>query len=410
MRTNERKHAVGWLPVVPLHLPKRTTVIGMPSAFATAFAGQQLENGNSIVLLGSYETNNISLDAELKLKKLAERLNLWVLTPHCYAHAFRKGPIGIVGTAGTAIQHVGCLLHRRGLGLSHVYSVGSRDFSTKLKGMETIRALCSLNDDPETEVIVLLLKPIHPSQNKRLSEVFCHINKKVVAWVPGSQSKLGHGGVTWCSTLELLTDQAESLVTGRRRTKPDQAVLTSQTHHSMPSRLGQRYIRGLFSGGSCCDETVSILNTRGLKMMSNSAVARRKVDKLKRMTGHTCEDFGATTNSAGRPYYPMIDLSTRTNRILEVVRSTQHSVVLFDVFLGFGSHSNPAQQLVHAVKRSRQIASATGHSSVYVATVIGIESDPQGLQKQIAMLKRTGVIVADTVSQGASIAADLVQP
>src|SRR5437773_2594579 len=75
-------------------------------------------------------------------------LGFWNETP--------RGRIGIVGASGTGIQQLCCLLAHQGAGVSHAIGVGGRDLSPAIGGRMTREAIRRLDEDADTDVIVVV--------------------------------------------------------------------------------------------------------------------------------------------------------------------------------------------------------------------------------------------------------------
>jgi FdrA protein len=390
-------------------MPPHTTLVALAPTVATRYARRAITCGKNVVFIGSHVQEQISERAELALKRAAARHGSWVLTPHGYAHAFRRGPVGIVGTAGTGIQQLGCLLHQCGIGVSNIFSVGSRDFSKRIRGLETLRALRVLNFDPRTKIIALILKPLHPRQERQLTLELSALRKPVVGIVLGDadapRARLGTN-VLWSATVDAMVDVIAEWIGGHVKRRQDRVESRAIDGHR---QTVSGYIRGFFSGGSCCAEVAAVLMRVGLPVHSNCAVRTRGLRDINRWPGHICIDLGAGVKVHGKIHYPMADLTLRSSMILRAARHSKTGVIIFDVFLGHGSHPQPAEKLAVAVRQGRAIAAAQNRRLLFVAAVIGIDSDPQGLDKQTHVLKQAGVIVARTVGEAAHIAATAVK-
>jgi hypothetical protein len=79
-------------------------------------------------------------------------------------------------------------------------------------------------------------------------------------------------------------------------------------------------------------------------------------------------------------------------------------VVLVDVIIGYGAHTDPAGHLAGVI---------AGHPSNAVPTIIasvtGTEDDPQRRSAQIAKLEAAGVLVAPCNADAAALALAMVQ-
>jgi FdrA protein len=123
--------------------------------------------------------------------------------------------------------------------------------------------------------------------------------------------------------------------------------------------------------------------------------------------GHTLVDLGDNVFTRGRPH-PMIDYRLRTERILQEAGDPEMAVLLLDVVLGFGSHADPASELVPALKAAREIAEKQNRAFICVGHVCGTDGDRQGLAAQSKALQAVGVILADSNAQAVQLARHIV--
>lgn len=110
------------------------------------------------------------------------------------AHVYRKGPVGIVSRSGSLSYEVALILTTAGLGQSTVVGVGG----DPVKGADFAALLPLLEEDPETEVVVLIGE-IGGTDEERAAEVIARgYRKPVVALVVGRSAppgkKMGHAG------------------------------------------------------------------------------------------------------------------------------------------------------------------------------------------------------------------------
>jgi FdrA protein len=374
------------------------------------FALEHLRAGRDLVLLGNDFEFSISEDSEREMKMVAEHHNCWVLTPHGYAHEFLRGPVGLVGTAGTAIQHVGCMLHGHGIGVSRIYAVGRRDMSQCIAGVETIRAFRTLAEHRDTEVIVVLLKAAKAAQLKKLRREAGATRKPVVAYVLDNKhapSPNNRPNFRWAKSLEDVVVRVVRIT--RRAPVRSRVQWIPPRVDSFQSGSRERFcIRGFFSGGSCCDETVRTLRMMGLRVRTNSDVGIRNLAELTDGPGHVCIDLGGGLLTRGRFHQPMVNLSVKSSCILNAAKQARPVVVLMDVFLGHGSHSDPARYIAPAVATARVLAAKQNQKIVFIATVIGMDRDPQRVHSQEIALQRAGVILAPNVTRAAHFAGCIV--
>jgi succinyl-CoA synthetase alpha subunit len=343
----------------------RLAVISVPGAYAAAEARQALVDGMHVFLF----SDNVGLDDEVDLKRLARERDLLLMGPDCgtailggvglgFANVVRRGSIGIVGASGTGIQEVASLVHQAGLGISHAIGTGSRDLQAVVGAVTTLQAIELLRQDAGTEVIVLISKPSDPSVARRVLRTLAETGKSAIAYLQGSDAELP-AGVQRASSLA----EAASLATSQAPfADPD----------PRPSRSGgQRQVRGLFCGGTLAQEA--------------SAVFGEAVP-------HAVIDFGDDQYTRGRAH-PMIDPSLRNQAIVEAGKDAQVAVILLDLILGLGAHPDPAGATLPAISAAFAAASAAGRELTVVAHVVGTERDPQGLARQESALRTAGVQV-----------------
>src|SRR5690606_11902046 len=97
---------------------------------------------------------------------------------------------------------------------------------------------------------------------------------------------------------------------------------------------------------------------------------------------HTVIDLGDEVFTRGRPH-PMIDLRLRLERISKEVSDPETAVILLDVVLGYGAHSDPAAEIAKAIAAAREHSTQTAKRDViFVASICGTVSDPQNLVSQ----------------------------
>src|SRR5204862_5248740 len=117
-------------------------------------------------------------------------------------------------------------------------------------------------------------------------------------------------------------------------------------------KAGQRYIRGLFSGGTFCYEASALLGNA----WSNAPVdPQRKLKDVWKSREHTLIDLGDDVFTRGRPH-PMIDHRLRNERLLQEAADAAVAVIRMDVVLGYGSHPDPAAEIVPAIRTEQETA------------------------------------------------------
>ena len=91
--------------------------------------------------------------------------------------------------------------------------------------------------------------------------------------------------------------------------------------------------------------------------------------------------------------HPMMDNDLRIRRFEKESHDPEVAVILLDVVLGYGAHSNPASELAPVIAEGIRAASENGRKLEVVAIVSGTDQDPQGMQNQIDQLLSAGARV-----------------
>jgi FdrA protein len=373
-------------------------LISTPGRYAAADAFEALDAGLDVVLF----SDNVPLGQEIALKEAAARRGLLVMGPDCgtavvagvglgFANVVRPGPVGLVAASGTGAQHLMCLLDSAGLGISHCLGVGGRDLSASVGGRSTLAALDLLAADPATDRVVVVSKPPGPLVAAAIRERIGGLD------VPVDLALLGAGNPT-------LTEVAEHVVHA--------AGLTWVAPRSWPAPADRAArpgsLRGLFSGGTLCEEARIVVADRlGLVRSNTASDAAANLPKDLLADGHLVIDFGDDRLTRGRPH-PMIDNTLRVGRILAEGSDPACAVLLLDVVLGHGAHPDPAAELAPAVAQARARAAADGRDLAVVVSLTGTAADPQRLDRQAETMQRAGASVHLSNAEAARVAAALV--
>ncbi len=170
----------------------------------------------------------------------------------------------------------------------------------------------------------------------------------------------------------------------------------------------QRYIRGLYTGGTLCDEAMIILSALISEVYSNIPLKPEgKLSDINKSYEHTFIDLGDDEFTRGKPH-PMIDPYVRQERILSEAKDREVAVILMDFVLGFGSHPDPVGEMIPYIQKARKSAAQGGRYICMISSVCGTKADPQGLIRQEKKLKEEGVIVMPSNAQAVRLAAAIV--
>jgi hypothetical protein len=100
----------------------------------------------------------------------------------------------------------------------------------------------------------------------------------------------------------------------------------------------------------------------------------------------------------------MIDHRLRNERLIREAGDPEVAVILLDVVLGYGSHPDPAAEMVPVIEKARDVATKAGRQLAIVGFVCGTAADPQNLSGQEAALREAGVILAESNAQAVRMA------
>lgn len=380
-------------------------LISIPGAFAATEAKKALKQQLNVMLF----SDNVPLQAEYELKQQARQRGLIVMGPDCgtaiingkplaFANAVAPGKIGVIAASGTGLQEFSVLVSRAGFGISHGIGVGGRDLSDAIGAISTLTAIDWLEQDAATQHIVLISKPPGEKTAKQVLQRLQDCKKPVTVCFIGYQGDSSElpKSLKFASTLQ----QAAELASGA-----DVVSTTDISKQiSIPS-MPRRYLRGLFSGGTLCAEAQVILKQKGVTFVSNAPIPGvSKPDTGSELFNpeHSLIDLGADEYTVGRPH-PMIEPAVRNEVLSKALQQTDTAVILLDVVLGYGSHSDPAGAIATTLS---QLSSQ--EKPVIIASVCGIAGDPQNYHQQISQLESAGVVVMPSNAAAAKAAASLI--
>ncbi len=382
-------------------------LVSVPGDYAAAEALKAIKLGMSVMIF----SDNVPVAAELEIKRAADERDLIVMGPDCgtaivngiplgFANVVRRGPIGVVGASGTGTQEVTARIHELGSGVSQAIGTGGHDLAEAIGGISMLRGMSWLEDDPETKVVVLVSKPPHPTVAAAVLAQAARMATPVVSIFLGADPDEAADGIVAAGSLAESADLAVALSEGRPAERAGldpgagpRARLDEIVSGATPE---QRFVRGIFSGGTFCFEAQLILRARGLDAWSNTPVkGNPTLDDIATSIEHTIIDMGDDQFTQGRPH-PMIDPGLRDERLAREAADPTTAVLLVDVVLGYGSTMDPVSGLVDLLARAKPAA---------IVHVCGTSADPQDRAGVIAQLRASGALVAETNAQAAAWAA-----
>lgn len=394
-------------------------VISVSGRYAAREAWLALRHGLHVLLF----SDNVAIEDERALKQYAVEHGLLLMGAGAgtailngvglgFANAVPRGPVGIVSAAGTGLQEVSCLLARQGVGVSQAIGTGGRDLSREVGGIMFLAAIKALQEDPATEVIVLVSKPPHPGVVQKVLRAVEQITKPCVTCLLGSADRdSGIPGVQFTRTLEETAYRAAQLI---KADLPDYEKYKEARNQKLRKKAEeirsglkpeQKYLRGLYSGGTLCFETQIILNEMlGKPVLSNAPIDQRNLMPDSMLSGQNAViDLGEEEFTMGRPH-PMIDNTLRLRRLRQEARDPQVAVILLDMVIGYGAHPHPAAEFAPEIKRVIADAKEEGRRLNIVLAVTGTEQDPQGLSQTESALQEAGALVCTSNAEAATLA------
>ena len=396
----------------------KLAVVSLPGKFAAREVKKLLRQDCHVLLF----SDNVSCEEEAELKTIACERGLLMMGPDCgtavingvglgFANTLRRGKIGLAAASGTGLQEVMTLISNYGGGVSQALGTGGRDLKEVIGGKMMGQCISMLQEDPDTEVIVVISKPPAASVMEKMLQQLKETGKPcVVCFMGGSfeESDNLHLARTLedaaVKALELAQiGQPDALTAGH---EPLTAVAAEQKKLLAPE---QKYIRGLYCGGTLAYETMLLMIAQLGKVSSNIAVEKEwLLDGTAPSAGHTVLDLGDDAFTVGKPH-PMIEPSLRGERLLQEAMDPETAVILLDVEIGYGSHADPASVVVDEIAQAQEALKTAGRNVLFVASVCGTYEDFQGYDAQKKLLEQQGVIVLESNAQAADLAIQIVR-
>jgi FdrA protein len=382
-------------------------VVSVPGDYAAMEAHKALSAGMHVLLF----SDNVSVEDEIALKDRATELGLLVMGPGAgtamlggtclgFANVVDAGRVAVVAAAGTGAQEAATLLHRWGIGVSQVVGLGGRDLNARVGGRMALAALRTLAADDGTDAILLVSKP--PDVDVAREVLAAAGDTPLVAALIGvPESFEAPAGVTVTRTLE---SGAVAAVRAMGGTEPDVAGGLAEEVRAVLGALPgrRRLVRGLFSGGTLCYESLVLLADVLGDVHSNTPL-RAELGLPAPEHAHVCLDLGEEEYTKGRPH-PMIDPQARIELLREVGADPEVAAIVLDVVLGHGAHADPAAELAPECGRF-----AADGGPVVVVYVLGTDQDPQHRDRQMAAFADAGCLVTATAARASLAAAAIAR-
>ncbi len=461
---NETSYKPGSLDAALTAAPEANlAIISVPGAFAAREARKALKNGVHVMMF----SDNVSVEDEVALKKLAVQEGLLMMGPDCgtaiingepicFANVVPRGKIGIVSASGTGLQEVSCLIADAGQGVSQALGTGGRDLKVaEVGGMMMKSAIQALAADEETEVILVISKPPLAALTDAVIGELEKSGKPCVVHFVGAGAQPPRGALRFAGNLTEAARMAAAIAAGGGAAEsggahaasnaatgggahaasnaatgggahaasnaatgggapspfdlPESKIAQIVEHETRSMSARQKYLRGMFVGGTLTDEAATVLSDLpgGVHSFDASDPALKLKDPHTSI-GHTIVDLGEDVFTVGRPH-PMIDPSIRTERMEQEALDEEVALWLLDVVLGYGSHDDPAGAIVEYIKGAKRTAEENKNYLSVIASITGTQGDPQGFAGQKAKLEEAGVVVMPSNYQASMLAKRIME-
>lgn len=127
------------------------------------------------------------------------------------AHFFKPGSVGLVSRSGTLTYQIGNEIAQRGLGNSTIVGIGG----DPIVGSSFIDIVQMFEDDPETELIVLVGEIGGDEEERTADYIAEHVSKPVVGYIAGFTAPpgktMGHAGAIISGSKGTAQAKAEAL-------------------------------------------------------------------------------------------------------------------------------------------------------------------------------------------------------
>jgi FdrA protein len=397
-------------------------LISLPGEYAVEQAQKALRAGLHVVVY----SDNVPLEDDRALKELATEKGLLCMGPDCgvaningvaflTASVVQKGPIGIIGASGSGTQLIAALTEREGLGVSQAIGVGGKDLKDEVGGLSMLAGISALANDPETEVVVLVSRTPGEATLIKILEKVKQSAKPVVVYFIGGDAEIieKYGGIP-AADLEDAALKAVNLVKKKPLEKSDFTLEQDEINKILDKETSginknQQYLRGLYCGGTFCDEAIAQLQSYIGDVWSNTPKREElRLEDTFVSKEHTVIDLGDEEFTMGRPH-PVIDPEPVRMAILREGKKEDTAVLLLDFILGPAINPDPVGSVINQIKEVKTFHSLSGGYLSVVASVCGTDGDPQNLTRQTQLLEKSGVVVMPSNAQAARLAGLIAQ-
>ena len=400
---------------------RNLAVISLAGNFAGAEAKKALKMGMDVFMF----SDNVPIEQEVELKQYARDHGLLMMGPDCglsfingvaigLCSKVRRGAIGIAAASGSGMQEVMNIVHRKGHGISHAIGVGGRDLKDAVGGITMLQSIDILESDPNTTVVVLISKPPQPKTIERILERVRSCKKPVVLQLINADLSgldLGHAVVSdsfaETANIAIALSQGKDY-TSSTETEKYAAVEALAKSEAAKMAPGQKYLRGIYCGGSLAEETITLAQSKLGPLYGNIAFSDDYLLKDPFSSYKDCMiDIGAEEFTLGRPHVA-IDPAPRIERFRQEAADPDTAVILMDILLGYSLCEDPAGMLVDVIQQGKAEAESQGRYLCVIASICGSDLDPQNYEVQKKILEDCGVLVMENNGEASRLAASII--
>ncbi len=391
-------------------------IISVPSKYAKSETMKALNAGMHVLIF----SDNISLEDEREIKLAASEKGLLCMGPDCgvtniggvsflVGSMIKKGPIGICAASGAGLQEVAQLIHKAGSGISQGIGTGGKDLNDTVGAISMLAGFDALSRDDETKVIVLISrKPGEKALKAVLSRAKACSKPVVVCFMGCSQNSFDKSGVIIGSNLEDTARKALSLIGIELPAAESSVNMELASAEVARMSKDQKYVRGLFCGGTFCEEAMEAMQASVGGIYSNAPLfPEYKLFVSSVSFKNSLVDCGDEEFTLNRPH-PDFDPEPRAEGILREASDPETAVILLDFILGPAVHPDPAGAVIDSIRKAMHEVQQRGGKLSVVASVCGTDADPQKQSDQEEKLRQAGVLVCPSNYQAAVLAGAII--
>ena len=179
------------------HPNVNASIIFIPAPFVKDAAFEAISELELVIII----TEHVPIQDSMEIIKYAQENNTTVIGPNTPGiitpeigklgimptHIFNKGRIGLVSRSGTLTYEIASQITDAGLGQSTCLGIGG----DPVTGMDFISALDAFEEDPETDIIVLLGEIGGIAEIKAAKYAQENISKPIISFIAGVSAPLG---------------------------------------------------------------------------------------------------------------------------------------------------------------------------------------------------------------------------